>query len=142
MISPFSVKLVRRLAGALSVLALFWTAGDGAAEPRQVTAGSGPALFAEHCASCHGAAGEGYRRLYPPLTGSRFLAAELEALPCIIRHGLRGEIVVDGQAFNQVMPGNPRLSTDEIARIISHMQSLWGDETRAIEVERWLTNCE
>lgn len=139
------VNLARRVAAALPVVvaALFWTAGGpAAAEMRPAATGSGSALFAEHCSSCHGATGEGFRSLYPPLSRSRILADEPEVLPCIIRYGLRGEIVVDGRVFNQVMPGNPRLSADEIAGIISHMQALWGDENRAIEVETWLEDCE
>jgi mono/diheme cytochrome c family protein len=139
------VNFARRVAVALPVVvaALVWTAGGvAAAETAPETAGSGSALFAEHCSSCHGAAGEGFRSLYPPLSRSRVLADEPEVLPCIIRHGLRGEIVVDGRVFNQIMPGNPRLSAGDIARIISHMQALWGDENRVIEVETWLEDCK
>lgn len=139
------VNLAKRVAVALPVVvaALVWMAGGlAAAETVPATAGSGSALFAEHCSSCHGAAGEGFRSLYPPLSRSRILADEPEVLPCLIRYGLRGEIVVDGRVFNQVMPGNPRLSTGDIARIISHMQALWGDENRAIEVETWLEDCK
>ncbi len=125
------------------VAALLWAAGSLApAETRPAPAGGGTALFTEHCSSCHGAAGEGFRSLYPPLAGSRFLTEELAQLPCIIRHGLRGEIVVDGRIFNQVMPGNPRLSVDEISRIISYMQSMFSDNNKPIEVERWLHHCE
>lgn len=127
----------------LLVAAVLWTSGGLAMpEKRSAAEGDGKALFIEHCSSCHGAAGEGFRSLYPPLVGSRFLADELERLPCIIRHGLRGEIVVDGRTFNQVMPGNPRLSADDISRIISHLQSIWGEGNREIEVEMWLQKCE
>jgi mono/diheme cytochrome c family protein len=127
---------------SLLVVTVLSTSGSLASAETRPVAAAGKALFTEHCSSCHGVAGEGFRSLYPPLAGSRILADELERLPCIIRNGLRGEIVVDGRVFNQVMPGNPRLSADDISRIITHMQAIWGEGNREIEVEAWLGQCE
>ena len=144
MTSLCSVNRARRAAPLLSLLvvAALWASGGLAPAETRPGAAAGKALFTEHCSSCHGVAGEGFRSLYPPLAGSRLLTDELERLPCIIRHGLRGEIVVDGRVFNQVMPGNSRLSADDISRIIIYMQSIWGDENREIEVKTWLRHCQ
>ena len=76
----------------------------------QVT--EGQELFKAHCAKCHGQEGEGFLRLYPPLQNSRFLRTDVARLPCIMRNGLKGEIKVGDVTFNQIMPGNERLSAE------------------------------
>ncbi len=98
-------------------------------------------LFNSNCSNCHGQKGEGFLKLYPPIRNSRFLNKDLTDLPCIIRYGLRGEIEIDGQLFNQVMPGNKKLSPTEIAEIILYMQNSWGHGRTELNIEQELTQC-
>lgn len=101
----------------------------------------GKQLFTGHCAKCHGRSGEGFRKLYPPLQNSRFLQVDAEQLPCIIRYGMKGETTVDGVVFNQTMPGNPRLTPEEIGLITGYMQQAWKKPITVLPVEELLENC-
>ncbi len=111
----------------------------GAKQPLEDT---GRAMFLRHCGACHGEHGEGFRALYPPLIASRFLDDDLEKLPCIMRHGLRGEIQVGGQTFNQIMPGNRQLSVHDMDAIIDYMVRSWGANARERDVAHWLRLCD
>lgn len=94
-----------------------------------------------NCAKCHGREGEGFLKLYPPIHNSRFLKSNLSQLPCIMRYGLRGKITVEGTEFNQIMPGNERLSPDDMRHIISSLQKRWNHPVSELSVKEWLNNC-
>jgi len=101
----------------------------------------GQELFKTHCAKCHGQEGEGFLRLYPPLQNSRFLGTDVARLPCIMRNGLKGEIKVGDVTFNQIMPGNERLSAENMKQLIIFMQNAWKHPRTQLSVQDWLTNC-
>ncbi|OUJ72272.1 c-type cytochrome [Hymenobacter crusticola] len=88
----------------------------------------GARLYAQRCASCHGEQGEGLRRLIPPLAGSDYLAQHRSSLPCQLRKGLAGEIVVNGVKYNQLMPGNESLTDSEITNLLNFVQTSWGNK--------------
>ena len=88
----------------------------------------GARLYAQHCANCHGANGEGLRRLIPPLASADYLAQRRSSLPCQLRKGLAGEIVVNGVTYNQLMPGNEGLTDSEITNLLNYVQSSWGNK--------------
>lgn len=85
----------------------------------------GETLYMENCAQCHGNGGEGLRKLIPPLAGTDYIPAHLQELPCLIRYGLKGEITVNGQAYNQPMPGYADMEADEVKAIIDYMLVTW-----------------
>lgn len=85
----------------------------------------GQTLYLEKCAQCHGNQGEGLRKLIPPLAGTDYIPQNLDNLPCIIRYGQRGEITVNGQPFNQPMPGYPEMEADEVKAIIDYVLVTW-----------------
>jgi len=85
----------------------------------------GQELYTRTCANCHGEKGEGLKKLIPPLAGTDYVPAHMDDLPCIIRYGIKGEVRVNGQAFNQPMPGLPDLEADEIKDIIDYMITGW-----------------
>ena len=101
----------------------------------------GSQLYLANCAKCHGHQGEGFLKLYPPIRNSQYLKADVSKLPCIIRNGLRGEIVLDTTIFNQIMPGNQQLTSEQMDHIIRYMQITWGHSVTRIDVKNWLLNC-
>ena len=101
----------------------------------------GRILFQEKCGNCHGPKGEGFRRVYPPIRNSRYLGEQLPQLPCIIRDGLSGEITVAGRVFNQAMPGDSRITDEEITLIIDFMLEEWGHKPLALDVGKWMELC-
>lgn len=86
---------------------------------------AGERLYALHCANCHGKAGEGLRQLIPPLAGSDYLQRNAQQLACIIRHGLKGEIVVNGIAFQGEMPANTVIKDQELLQLIRFLHDQW-----------------
>ncbi|HNT37787.1 MAG TPA: cytochrome c [Rubrivivax sp.] len=87
----------------------------------------GDALYAQHCASCHGDAGQGVAGIYPALAGNRALTLAMpHNLVQVIRHG----------GFPPSTAGNPRpfgmppfgqlLDDAEIAALITFMRQSWG----------------
>lgn len=105
----------------------------------------GRKLYRQHCANCHQPDGSGLGKLIPPLAGSDYLEKDKEEVLCIIRWGLEGPIVVNGQEYNQPMPPNPQLKDIEIAEIATYIFNAWGNEGEFIQVQQaqeWLKSCE
>src|SRR5690349_7932882 len=90
---------------------------------------SGAALYSQHCANCHGAAGDGLGNLIPPLAGADYLATHRAELPCIVRQGMRGPVRVNGKDYNGVMPAIKReqLSDADVANILNFVSNSWGN---------------
>lgn len=90
---------------------------------------SGEALYAEHCANCHGPQGDGLGRLIPPLAGADYLNTHRATLPCLVRHGLRGPLTINGNSYDGVMPGfsSEKLSDADVANILNYVRTAWGN---------------
>lgn len=79
--------------------------------------------------------GTGLQGNIPPLAGADFVRDRQEELACIIRGGLEGEIVVNGQTYDQPMAGIPELTEFEIANIINYINQAWGNDYGYIKLE-------
>lgn len=91
-------------------------------------ASKGAALFADNCASCHGAEGKGVPGTFPPLAGDPVVnAANPTAHIGAVLHGLSGK-VINGQKYEaQMPPFADQLSDQQVADIIDHERSSWGN---------------
>jgi cytochrome c len=101
-------------------------------------------LYQTHCGNCHGKNGEGLRELYPPLAESDYLKTHQSNLPCMIRYGMEGPILVNGKPYDQPMPGIPTLSTGEITAIVNFINTSWGNAEKEVKfgwVEERLKYC-
>lgn len=101
-------------------------------------------LYKENCMNCHGTDGEGLGRLIPPLAGSDFLQENKDRLACIIRHGLGGEVTVNGETYHHPMPGNEQLSEVDITNIINYINQSWGNGgefVSPVEIKKQLQEC-
>ena len=88
----------------------------------------GEAIYARHCAECHGDRGEGVRGAFPPLAGNRsvLLHTPANVITVILKGGYLPATV-----------GNPRphgmppflhlLSDDEIAQVGTFVRNAWGN---------------
>ncbi|WP_052346334.1 c-type cytochrome [Hymenobacter swuensis] len=90
----------------------------------------GAKLYATHCASCHGDQGQGLQRLIPPVAGTDYIAQHRAELPCLIRKGLKGPLVVNGVEYNQVMPGHEDLTDSQITNLLNFLQTNWGNQNQ------------
>lgn len=96
----------------------------------------GKNLYEAYCANCHQKDGTGLGKLIPPLNPSDYMAENIGRTARIIKYGQTGEIIVNGQVYNQAMPGNPRLTNLEIARIMTYIYNIWGNQEGVIDANQ------
>jgi mono/diheme cytochrome c family protein len=107
--------------------------GSGA-ESKEERIEAGKRLFATVCAACHQASGQGIPGRFPPLAGSDLLNSDKHRAIQIVVNGLQGEVVVNGQRFNNSMPKFP-LSDQDIANALSYVYSSFGNSGKDVTSE-------
>lgn len=95
----------------------------------------GKILYENLCANCHQKDGSGLGKLIPPLFESDYMLEDIGRTARIIKFGQEGEIIVNGQIYNQPMPANPRLTDMEIAQIITYLYNIWGNKEGVIDAK-------
>lgn len=87
--------------------------------------GHGAALFAAHCAVCHGPAGAGTPGLAPPLTSYPARYAHngdgRRQLAMTVLYGMFGDVSVDGKHFNFKMPTFAQLDDASLADVLNYV---------------------
>lgn len=86
----------------------------------------GSRLFASICAACHQPSGLGRPNVFPPLAGSDFLNADKTRAIGIVIFGRQGELIVNGQKFNNSMPSFP-LTDEDIADVLTYVYNSFGN---------------
>lgn len=92
----------------------------------------GSAVYAANCVSCHQANGAGLAGVFPPLQGSNWVLRQDARLVQILLHGINGPLQVKGQTYNGVMPAFDHLADGEIAAVLTHIRSTWGNDAPPI----------
>ncbi|HEY2660124.1 MAG TPA: cytochrome c [Caulobacteraceae bacterium] len=78
-------------------------------------------LFAENCAACHQAAGQGIKGAFPALAGDAFVQGDPGQAAFVVLNGRGG------------MPTfAPDLSDDQIAQILTYVRSSWGNKASPV----------
>lgn len=109
-----SFKLIVSVAALVGAAAV---AGAGVAAPVD-----GAVTFAENCAACHQAKGEGVPGAFPKLAASAVVQGDPANLGWILTHGRGG------------MPNfSEDLSDDQIAAVLSYIRTSWGNSAAPIE---------
>lgn len=104
----------------------------------------GKVLYDKHCASCHGANGEGLKLLIPPVHSADYISNNPAYLACIIRYGVKGDITVNGKEYTGNMLGLNKLEDDEIRDIVNFINVEWNgaDEDYSLkEIRKQLDQC-
>jgi hypothetical protein len=94
----------------------------------------GEQLYNLHCSNCHQKDGSGLGRVYPPVDTSDYMDRDYSQVICLIRNGIDGELVVNGQVYNQPMPAFPMLSDLEVAQIVTYIYNNWSHQEGLIDV--------
>jgi len=86
------------------------------------------------CAACHQQNGQGLPGAFPPLAGhvAEILskAGGREYLIKVLLWGLQGQIEVKGMKYNGAMPSFAQLKDEEIAAVLTHIATAWGDDKK------------
>lgn len=130
----------RSIYGGCLIFILLLTLENSCSPPKT----HGERLYEAACMNCHGENGEGLKKLIPPLAGADFLKEYPKAVPCIIRNGMKGPVLVNETLYAHPMPGNDNLSVVEIYNIMQYINNAWGNEfpTPSLkEVDEQLDDC-
>lgn len=103
------------------------SAGSQAAHP-------GKAVYDKYCLVCHQADGSGVPGMYPPLTPNEWIA-DKDKMIYVALNGQSGEIDVNGETYNNLMPPHDYLSDQELADVISYVRSNFGNDLEAVTKE-------
>jgi len=87
----------------------------------------GAELYSAHCASCHQSGGGGVRGEFPPLTNSAWVAGDKGRLIATTLHGLQGPIEINGDLYDELMPGFAFLDDEDIAALLTFIRSSFGN---------------
>jgi mono/diheme cytochrome c family protein len=98
---------------------------------------NGEEVYKANCASCHQGTGEGMPGMFPPLKGSEYTTQGdgSEHIKIVLK-GLQGPIKVLGQTYNGQMPAFPQLSDEEIAAVVNHERTSWGNTGSKVTAEQ------
>ena len=74
----------------------------------------------------------GVAGVFPPLAGAEWVLGDEKVLTSILLHGVNGELVVKGTTYNGAMPAFGTLPDEEIAAVLTHIRSEWGNQAPPI----------
>lgn len=90
---------------------------------------AGSILYNTYCASCHQRDGKGDNSRFPPLAKSEWVTGDKQRLINVILNGLDGEITVNGQSWQGMMPAHAEFLDDHaIASISTYIRQSFGNK--------------
>ncbi|MEK7667914.1 MAG: copper-containing nitrite reductase [Gemmatimonadota bacterium] len=95
----------------------------------------GARFFAQNCAACHQANGQGIAGAFPPLARSDYLNADPQRAIGIVLNGKSGPVTVNGTTYNGVMPAL-HLTDDDVANVLTYVYSQWGNRGVVVTPEQ------
>jgi mono/diheme cytochrome c family protein len=109
---------------------------QGPAQASKTSLVDGAAIFATRCVACHQSTGLGLPGVFPPLAGSEWVTGKGEMLAALVLHGINGPLTVKGVNYAGAMPAfGAQLQDSEIAAVITHIRSQWGNSAPAVTGE-------
>lgn len=102
-----------------------------------LSAQDGGQLYTLYCSACHAPDGKGATGgLFPPLAATRWVAGDPDRAIKVILHGLHGPVDVLGKTYDLEMPPQGAvLPDDQIAAILTHVRSSWGNQAGAVTAD-------
>ncbi len=104
----------------------------------------GKMIYDSQCANCHMDDGSGLKGNIPPLANADYIADDPYLMACIIKHGVEGEVVVNGVTYNQPMAGIEEITDFQITNVINYINNAWGNDyglAKVQEVRKRLEEC-
>jgi len=101
------------------------------AEDRLLTRGA--RLYEQHCAQCHGDAGEGAAGIYPALAGHRAVTqtSPVNTIQAILSGGFTPATAAHPRPFG-MPPYRSALTDDDVAAVASFVRQSWGNRAGAV----------
>jgi glucose/arabinose dehydrogenase len=93
---------------------------------------AGAQVYNLYCGTCHQRDGKGDGNRFPPITNSKVINGKSRPLIELILNGLEGNWIVDGVAYNGVMPSHSFLSNAEISSVLTYIRKNFGNSSPSI----------
>jgi mono/diheme cytochrome c family protein len=117
----------------VSLFSVFLCASLSAAED---LAELGKTVYMQVCVACHQPSGLGLPPVFPTLSKTEYVSGSPERFAAMILKGVMGPITVNGQQYNNIMPPQEALLTDEkIAAAITYVRANFGNTSPAVTAE-------
>ena len=101
--------------------------------PQEAVMRSGEAVYADNCTACHGSAGEGQPRYFPPLAGDASVEArDPTTMVRIILEGSRSVPTPAKPTAPAMPPFAWKLDDDQIASVATFVRNSWGNRAPSI----------
>ena len=94
----------------------------------------GESLYSTNCSSCHMPTGEGLGGAFPPLANSSWLKNQKKIIGVVLK-GLEGEVTINDEVYNAVMPPLNHLTDREISDVLNFVSNSWGNKQPIIKPE-------
>ena len=96
----------------------------------------GKKVYDSICLACHMRDGTGVPGMHPPLTKSDYVNGDPEKLITIVLKGLSGEVNINGDIYNNIMPPQPNLTDQQIADVLTFIRGSFGNHSGPVTVEQ------
>jgi mono/diheme cytochrome c family protein len=111
------------------------SATAAAAAKNPASASDGGAVYMANCSSCHQSNGQGVAGAFPPLAGNPVVTGNATAVIAIVKNGLDGKVVVNGEAYSGIMPHwGGVLSDEQIASVVTYIRASWHNNASGVSV--------
>ncbi len=90
----------------------------------------GKSVYMQTCFACHQNEGQGLPGAFPPLASSDYLTDVNATIDAVV-HGLEGEITVNGEVYDGIMPSQ-NLTDEETANVLTFVYSQWGNNNTVV----------
>ena len=94
---------------------------------------AGATLYETYCVACHQRDGKGDGSRFPPVAATRWVSGDPGRLIGVVLNGLQGEVQVEGQTFNGVMPPHAFLTDDQVAQLLTFLRQNFGNYAGGIK---------
>ena len=94
----------------------------------------GMTVYQMRCLACHQADGSGVPNLNPPLIRTAWVKGSKEVLIHQVLKGSKGQVVIDGDHFNNTMPPIPSLSDEEIADVLTYVRNSFKNKYSSVSL--------
>jgi len=87
----------------------------------------GKEVYSTYCMNCHMEDGKG-TEVFPPVAKTDYLKKPAKTLINIILLGQNGEIIVNKQKYDAIMPPQPYLEDGQIADVLNYIRNSLGNK--------------
>tara|TARA_A100001011_G_C14103441_1_gene753834 strand:- start:158 stop:673 length:516 start_codon:yes stop_codon:yes gene_type:complete len=95
----------------------------------------GQKVYNQYCLACHQSNGMGASGRFPPLKGTEWVTGDKKRLVHLILNGMEGEIEVNGEIYNGLMPQHSFLNDDQIAEVLTYIRTNFNNKASSLSAE-------